>query len=511
MPSHYALPTRKKQVTNAPRVARLPIDAPLTRARQRKPTGPRLPLDQSFAQSPGLPPIADRLVAEGQAFAQNQSPSGIPTFNQTPRGQGLGGNPDLTDLIDNARTAFVQDQMAPTPVSLPSVSDAVTGDALAAPEYFRGIAQGNQDVEQGLALGLPGKVDPVNQRGMLDLIRGQAGRQASLEGLRSQVGRQVTLPDGKTYSATGDSPPLYGASEASGGNVRVGPRVGTEGLPPYVTESEILERDHAKRRAEAEIANAALADFKEKRGALPPMSEADRTRHKDAADAAYQRSKASRRGKHDAGRAANYGRRHGLPPAIAKAGIQGMDKLDKDPNAQLTDAQKTGIGQPTDQEMKMQRMIAMASISQALAGREMPLDPATQEMLDKFRGEFDGKQNQPGLPPADGGYNQEEIDMVGAGDVAGADESMARRATWDNARTQVSPEYLAAYDEAVAANDEAAVQNFLLQSGVPTDEVYRIMNEGLGIGRYGPGNPSGSLWQTPGAKETSQMYTFGPR
>ena len=217
----------------------------------------------------------------------------------------------------------------------------------------------------------------------------------------------------------------------------------------------------------------------------------------------YRRRIARQTENFDAGRAAHRSRRYGFDPALARGGIETLDAQNAAAAAGEefvpTDYQRETMGLPpmnNNAALAENRTLHASAIGQYLAqGGDPDGLPAVIGGLESSypTRSNTGNAGPPPTPDPSTQPTQEEIDMIASGNSAGADASMARRATWDIARTRVKPEYQAAFDEAVTGNDDEAIRHFLLRSGVPEEEVFQIMIQGTGNTRYSQDNPSGSL------------------
>jgi len=211
---------------------------------------------------------------------------------------------------------------------------------------------------------------------------GSPAGQSKYDAVRGGAGRRLTLSDENDYGAKRGLPSMYGAREAMGvpspttvnddgsHNVakHMGPNVG--GLPGY---SQFEASKEAEAQKKIDDNRDRYVDFMNKRSNAggepytqywnPETGQKDLPPPKtlnDSSGAAYARNQKDKNGltpyqrriarqteNFDAGRAANYGRSRGLPPAVATAGIQGLDKRKADPNYEpSTDIERRGMGMP---------------------------------------------------------------------------------------------------------------------------------------------------------------------
>jgi len=182
----------------------------------------------------------------------------------------------------------------------------------------------------------------------------------------------------------------------------LGPQVGTVGLPPVETQEQEIARlqgERAAKIAEGQqrynqtIANADPGreykqDYDPETGSIIGTNRYHpsklRTHAEQKAEAGRSRL-ARNQDKFNAGRAANYGRTRGLPPAVATDSISGMDKQKS--GEDLTDSERYALNPQKyqqDQEQDLQRTLAMAQILSSIgqgadpAGAMRAMAPALQ-------------------------------------------------------------------------------------------------------------------------------------
>jgi hypothetical protein len=209
-------------------------------------------------------------------------------------------------------------------------------DQLAAPIYAD-----NARLEQGLA-----SLKPYGQAQQPSIPTGPTGVPS---GLGTQLNRGM--------------PAMYGANDAAVGDFRMGPRVGTEGLgalPNYDAMNQVANaQQRAKYEAFMDAAKAAGKSYAAGWNPETNRNEKQKLTRNDTRSSEYAIEQNSAR--HQklgdeqrlAQRAAVYGRHYGIPPAMATAGIQGMNALAENPNYGPTEIQRMGMGLPPAQQPEL--------------------------------------------------------------------------------------------------------------------------------------------------------------
>jgi hypothetical protein len=239
-----------------------------------------------------------------------------------------------------------------------------------------------------------------DMEGLMQMQVDNAVRRAQLEAIQGTQFGAAPAPQNAALIA--------GATEANAGNVRTGPRVGTEGLGLPAPAPDLqaahqaaldaerakyagfMDDAHGGPKSYATNWNPATGQkiFGDPLPATLPSGEIDPS----SAAGAIKRARTDR-GIHASGqerdaqqrvaqRAAHQSRRHGLPPAVAQAGIQGLDALAADPNAELTDLQRLGAtGLPPMPQEPSQDYIAWANGRNSYLGSGN-VDPAILAQID---------------------------------------------------------------------------------------------------------------------------------